>query len=389
MQRIYVSCNGCEDGRLSSAYVEKFFTTNKCIITRDAAQADLIVFYACGLTKECENDSLRVLEKLQSTKRAEAKLIAWGCLTKINPRLLATVYDGPLIDPKNLDFFETVLDKVHVPMNNVHANTLLPQETTMQRHIALRLTNLASKARTRLAENRVYWIHTVKGCSHACTYCSDRCAWGKITSRPADRIVSEFKTGLLNGYDRFCLIGSDLGAYGMDTGDTLIDLLARLVSIDDRKGYKIILPQMNPFYLKQTHHDLEKIFDSGKIGAFGCQVQSGSNRLLRLMGRRYTAEEWTEHMQNIRNKHPKIHLETHLLVGFPTETDQDFKATLNLLDKILLDKVVVFKFSTRPHVAASHFPGQIPEKTKKSRWRKLSIKARLNTMTRKIQRTVT
>jgi tRNA A37 methylthiotransferase MiaB len=146
---------------------------------------------------------------------------------------------------------------------------------------------------------------------------------------------------------------------------------------------------MNPYYLKHIHQDLDTIFDSGKIGAFGCQVQSGSNRILQLMGRRYTAEEWTQHMQNIRKKHPKIHLETHLLVGFPTETDQDFKATLNLLDKILLDKITVFKYSTRPHVAASRFPGQIPEKTKKARWRKLSIKARLNTTTRKIQRSIT
>jgi MiaB/RimO family radical SAM methylthiotransferase len=389
LSKIYVSCNGCEDGRLSSAYVEKFFTANRCTLTRDAAQADLIVFYACGLTKENEDDSLRVLKRLQSIKRADARLITWGCLTKINPQLLATVYDGPLIGPKNLNYFETVIEKVHVPMKNIRTNTLLPQETTIQSHIAFRLTDFAHRARTRLAENRICWIYTVKGCSHACTYCSDRCAWGEISSRPTDTIVSEFKTGLLKGYDRFCLIGSDLGAYGTDTGDTLINLLTTLVNIDDQKTYKITLPQMNPYYLKHIHQDLDEIFDSGKIGAFGCQVQSGSNRILQLMGRRYTAEEWTQHMQNIRKKHPKIHLETHLLVGFPTETDQDFKATLNLLDKILLDKITVFKYSTRPHVAASHFPGQIPEKTKKARWRKLSIKARLNTTTRKIQRSIT
>ena len=388
MPTIYVSCNGCEDGRLSSAYVEKFFKMNKCTVTRDAAQADLIVFYACGLTKENENDSLRVLEKLQSTKKTDSELIVWGCLTKINPRLLATVYDGPFIEPKNLDFFDTVLEKVDVPMNRIHANTLIPPETTECGHIAFRFTGLASNARARIRENRVCWIHTVKGCSHACTYCSDRCAWGRINSRPIDRIVSEFKTGLLSGYDRFCLIGSDLGAYGTDTGNTLIDLLTRLVSIDDRRDYKIILPQMNPFHLKQMHNDLEKIFDSGKIGVFGSQVQSGSNRLLQIMGRNYTVEDWTEHMLRIRKRSPKILLETHLMVGFPTETDEDFRATLNLLDKILLDKITVFKFSTRPHVAASHFPGQIPETIKKSRWRKLSMKATLNMMTRRIQRTI-
>jgi tRNA-2-methylthio-N6-dimethylallyladenosine synthase len=146
---------------------------------------------------------------------------------------------------------------------------------------------------------------------------------------------------------------------------------------------------MNPFYLRQTHHDLEKVFDSGRIAAFGCQVQSGSNRILRLMGRKYTAEEWMKYMLDIRRKFPKIELETHLLTGFPTETEEDFNATMNLLNRIFLDGVVVFKFSPRPHVPASHFAGQIPEKTRNARWRKLMRKATLNVMARRIQRSTT
>lgn len=123
-------------------------------MTRDATQADIIVFYACGLTKENENDSLRVLEKLQSTKKTDAELIVWGCLTKINPRLLATVYDGPFIEPKNLDFFDTVLEKVDVPMNRIHASTLVPPETSERGHIASRFTSSASNVRNPIRENR-------------------------------------------------------------------------------------------------------------------------------------------------------------------------------------------------------------------------------------------
>lgn len=389
LPKIYISSNGCVDGRLSSAYVERFFTMNNCTLTKDSAQADLIVFYACGLLKKTESDSLRILQKLQSTKRTDAKLIVWGCLPKINPRLLAKVYDGPFVDPKNLGFFETVLEKVDVPMSRIHANTLVPLETSERGHNVFRFSRFVANARRRFMENRVYWIHAVKGCTHACSYCSDRCAWERINSIPIDRIISEFKRGLMLGYNRFCLIGSDLGAYGLDTGKTLIDLLARLVGIDDRRDYKIILDQMNPIHLKEMYHELEEIFNSGKIEMLGCQVQSGSNRILQLMGRKYTAEDWMQCMLGIRNRFPKILIQTHFLVGFPTETDEDFRATLSLLDRIFLDKIIIFKFSKRPHVRASYFPGQVPEGIKKSRWRKLFVKAKLNMMIRKIQRSLT
>jgi tRNA A37 methylthiotransferase MiaB len=234
--------------------------------------------------------------------------------------------------------------------------------------------------------SEVYWIHTSTGCALNCTYCAEKLAFGRIQSKPIERIVSEFKRGLQEGYGRFCLLSWDLGAYGIDVGCTLSDLLTKLINTDDKRNYKLLLTQINPFYLKQMYSDLEEVFSSGKIEELGCQVESGSNRILGLMGRMYTAEEWMRYMLKIRNKFPKIFLTTHLMVGFPSETNEDFKATMKLLDRIFLDDVIIFKFSKRQQTPASCFPGQIPEKVKESRYRRLALKATLSTTIKKIQR---
>jgi tRNA-2-methylthio-N6-dimethylallyladenosine synthase len=114
------------------------------------------------------------------------------------------------------------------------------------------------------------------------------------------------------------------------------------------------------------------VFASGKIEAIGCQVQSGSDRLLKLMGRPYTAGAWRETMLKINRKFPHIRLSTHFLVGFPGETEEDFKATLKILDfPIFIDTVGIFKFSPRPSVYASKMPDQVPEEVKKLRCTRL------------------
>lgn len=379
--KAYISSNGCEDGRLASAYVQQFFRLNGFIITRNLSEADLIVFYACGLTKERENTSLAIIQKLKSKIKPSARFIVWGCLSKINPKALNTIYDGPLVGPKDTAFFEKILEKPTTSFYEISANSLAPKET-IYTNLIDRLTEYINRYEYR----STFFIQVAAGCTGHCTYCSERCARGRISSRPIERIVSEFSVGLRMGYKHFFLVADDLGPYGIDQGDDLVDLLEKLVRIDDKNSYKIILNQISPRYLEDFLSGLEDVFNSGKIDFVGCPVQSGSDRILKLMGRRYTANDWKECVQRISSRFPQIDLGTHLMVGFPTEKDEDFDATARLLDHIFLDKVGIFKFSTRPCVYASYMPGQIPERIKESRYRRLFLKAKLNTIIKKVQR---
>lgn len=386
MLKVYLSTNGCLEGQLSSTMVERFFRKNRSTITNDPTQADLIVFYACGLTKTREKDSLLMIRKLQASMKTAGRLIVWGCLPKINPQSLKAVYDGPLIGHKDVSFFEEILPRATFSFDDIKYacaySLLVPREgfDLGDPHFArdaltdafILLKQSWDRLLARARSHTTFVIRIATGCTGRCTYCSERPVYGRIKSRTIDKIVSEFKWGLQQGYNRFSLAATDSGCYGKDLGCTLSDLLTKIIEVDDRRDYKIILNQVNPLYLKEMLSDLEHIFASGKIERLNSPVQCGSNRVLRLMGRPYTAEEWRECMLRINRQFPKIRLSTQFMVGFPSENDEDFTATLKLLDyPLFLDEMVVFKFSTRPTAYASCLPEQVSEKTKELRARKL------------------
>jgi MiaB/RimO family radical SAM methylthiotransferase len=373
------------EGQLSSTYVEQFFKKNNVAITNDLAEASMIFFWACGLTEKREKDSLAVIRDIQRKMNPTAKLVVWGCLPRINPQSLATVYNGPMIGPDDKNFFESTLERVIVPFEPMEigwAQNKLVSSTecgqTESRHGSVFIDALIlfkddwERLWERARKNTKYFIRVASGCTGRCTYCSERCAFGRVKSRPVVNIVADLERALAQGYNRFSLIATDLGAYGKDIGCTLPDLLEKMIRLDDNGNYKIILNQVNPFYLRDMFSDLEGIFASGRIETLNCPVQSGSERILKLMGRPHTAEEWRNYMVRINRKFPGVKLSTHFMVGFPSENDGDFKATLKLLDYPLsLDSIVIFKYSGRPRVYATRMSGQVSEETKESRSRKL------------------
>jgi len=391
MSKVYVTTNGCEEGQLKSMHVQQFFTCNGFTLSKDHVEADIIIFFACGLTNQKEKHSLYMIRKLQAEKRNAAKLVVWGCLPKINPKSLIGVYDGPIVGPKDLGFFEEFLGKTVIAIEDLSANSLVPKETCGEaelkpesiidpvtdilRHLGEHVDRVRLPRRTGLFDEASFFIRVAEGCTGKCTYCSERPAWGKVKSRPVEKIIKEFELGLRNGYKRFFLVAADLGSYGVDIGCNAVDLLREIVRIDEHKNYKVIINQMNPLSLKELLPSLEEPLDSGKIEALGCQVESGSNRILQLMGRNYVAEDWRSTMLRINKEFPFVRLSTHIMVGFPTETDQDFEATMRLLDfPLFMDWVGFFIYSSRPTVYASRLQGQVPEEVKQQRFRKLCRK---------------
>lgn len=387
--KVYISTNGCEEGRLNSAILKHFFARNGATVTSNASQADFIIFYACGLTEEREKDSLAVLKKLKNKSKYSSKIVVWGCLPKISPESVSQFLEGPIVGPTEFSYFQGFFEKPTITFNEIMesqaADRLIPAETfeacdrivvgDAVANMILWFKQEWERLKAYAHKNVRFYIRTSVGCTGRCTYCSERCAFGRIKSRPIEKILSEFKLGLRQGYNTFSLIATDLGAYGRDTGCTLQELLAKMIEAGEGKTYKILLNQLGPSYLIEMFSGLKEVFASGKIEALNCPVQSGSNRILRLMGRTYTAEEWREHMLRINEKYPSIKLSTHFMVGFPTETEEDFNATLNLLDyPLFLHNIWIFKFSKRPRVYASLVQGQVSEKTKELRYKKLMQK---------------
>ena len=380
----YLGTNGCIEGQLSSTCLERFFKSNGLAVTEDSAQADVVVFYACGLTEQSERDSLMRVKRLKSDSKRSARFIVWGCLPKINPRRLSTVYDGPQVGPMDVSYFQELLQETGIRLDNMEvggAEDLLVSRETSGRYeqnidplgdAFILLQQRWDALWKRVSKNTRFVIRVAKGCTGRCSYCSERCTFGKVKSRPIENVVSEFKSGLQQGYKRFSLMATDLGAYGRDMGCTLPDLLRRLIKIGGTRNHKIILNQVNPVYLSKYFPELQEIFRSGRIEELCSPVQSGSNRILRLMGREYSTEEWRGYMVRINREFPDIRLVTQFMVGYPTESDDDFDATLRLLERpLFLQNIDLYKFSERPTVRASYIEGRVSEATKDLRRKRL------------------
>ena len=383
MKSVYINTNGCVEGQIFSKTVERFFKINNCIITKNLVNADIIIFYACGLTKFDEESSLDIIKTLQANLKPTAKLIVWGCLPKQNPQSLATLYDGAPIGVLDTDYFERLLEKPVIPFDSIEvaacANELESlkknrQDKTIPIIKAIRLFKFAyEKAYSiKLKKTEPYYIQVETGCEGHCTYCSEHNVFGRIKSRPMNNIISEFHQGLKQDYNRFSLLATDVGSYGKDRNCTLSELIENMIKSTDKENYSFILNQMEPLHLIAQYSDLEGIFASGRIEEFMCPVESGSNRILELMGRGYTVEEWKEYMQKIHKRFPNIRLDSQFMVGFPTETEEDFKATLNLFNPpLFIEDLGIFKFSSRPNTYASRLPGQVPENIKDQRYVRL------------------
>lgn len=396
--KVYITTNGCVEGQLSSTFAEQFFAKNKSTVVTEPAEADLIVFYACGLTEPKEKDSLTIIKKLKMQMDPSAKLIVWGCLPKINSRSLKEIYDGPILGPNDTVFFEELLENPSVGFADVeHAyavNTLVPSHCSgvfTYSHIGADARWLTAysfldavtdsllffdrnwgRLQRRLHKINPMFIRLASGCTGHCTYCSERCVFGDVKSRPVQAILSEFQLSLEQGYNLFSLMATDVGAYGIDIDYTLPELLKEMIKIGGNRNYGIVLNQVNAFYLKKFFSDLAPVFASGKITHLCSPVQSGSDRILKLMGRMHTVEDWKKCMMQVKLQFPHIELATQIMVGFPTETEEDFKLTLRLLDYPLQTDVInIFKYSGRSEIPAARMNCQISQEIKELRYKRL------------------
>ena len=399
-----VLCNGCPENRVDSARVQKYLEENGWLITEDHANADLILFNACSLTQENTAISLKIIQKIQEEKKSGSQSIVWGCLPKIDPEALREKYDGPTFGERELSLLDQIIDASR-PIEAITANYVLPKhpiDESLGEGILMRfegpplirfLKGLVVKWDSYLnskfdlftqGNSSVFHIKVATGCLGACSYCGIRKSRGTVRSKSITKVMCEFKEGLQKGFKYFFLIGTDLGAYGRDLGYTLVDLLKEMIK--EKGDFKIGLRNVNPYHLKKMLNELIPIFKSKKIWYFSSAAESGSNRVLKLMRRNYTIEEFKECIQTIRRAFPDIIIRTQLMAGFPTETEQDFAETMHLLDDIVFDYAEVYRFSKRPGTPAENMKSQVPEKIKRQRFLKLYAKALLNRTPRSIKR---
>ena len=214
-------------------------------------------------------------------------------------------------------------------------------------------------------------VSIAEGCMFSCSYCITSLARGKLRSFPIDEIRKDVCSAINNGCKEIQLTAQDTSSYGLHTGHDLGDLLRNVSTI--KGDYRIRVGMMNPFTCLKHLDSIIKGFENPKIYRFlHLPVQSGDNDILKKMNRKYTVDDFLKMIKKFRDKYPDITISTDIIVGFPTETDEQFQHTIDLLKTVKHDITNITRYSARPYTKAKTMKGRIKTDIVKKRSRILT-----------------
>jgi len=210
------------------------------------------------------------------------------------------------------------------------------------------------------------WVVITFGCNNFCTYCIVPYVRGRECSRPPEGILAEIRDLAAQGFKEVTLLGQNVNSYGRDLpGD--VDFAGLLTAVNQIEGIERIR-----FTTSHPRDFTPRLIEAVARGEKICEhihlpVQAGSNRVLRMMNRGYTREDYLTLVENIRRAVPGAAVTTDIMAGFPGETDEDFAQTLDLVERVRFDSAFMFIYSLRPGTPAARLPGQVPDEVKRAR----------------------
>lgn len=330
--KIYLETHGCTFNQADTDIMSNILS-KKYEIVSDINQADVIILNTCYVKLPTEQKMITKIRKYQ-TEFPEKKLIIGGCMVEVDPkRLNKFAKENSWIGPHKLDKIDTVIEK------------------TLDNEIIHEYgkTSLIKAGKNKKPSNSIIHILQIcEGCNGQCTFCCTRIARGFLISYPIDMIVDEAKQAIDNGCKELQVTAQDTACYGFDTGESFAELLNRLGSIEG--DFRIRVGMMNPQSLKKQLPEVINAFKNNeKIYNFiHLPIQSGSPKVIKEMNRMHTLEEYKHMLNEFRKAIPDMSLATDIIVGYPTETEEDFNQTLNLLKEIKPDIIHISKYMHRP-----------------------------------------
>jgi len=325
--------------------------------TDDPGSADLILLNTCTVRDKAEQKVYSTLGRYKELKKARPGLIigVGGCVAQQQGEKL--LKRAPH------------LDIVFGPHNVHRLRELLLEADSGQRVVATRLTETIDADEygvTGSSSGEKAFVSIMRGCNNFCSYCIVPYVRGREISRPSSEIIKEIKGLVSRGVKEVTLIGQNVNSYGrgLHEGIGFPTLLREVNGIEGLRRIRFMTSHPKDILdpLISSFGELEKLCEHLHL-----PVQSGSNSVLKRMNRSYTREAYLSRVQALRDLSPGISLTSDIIVGFPGESDEDFDATMDLIEKVRYDAIFSFKFSPRLETKAADMPDQVDEGLKDKR----------------------
>jgi threonylcarbamoyladenosine tRNA methylthiotransferase CDKAL1 len=365
MPKFYLETFGCKFNQADSELIRKVLKEK--YQEASEKEADFVVLVTCGVVEKTER---KIIKRTIELKKKRKKVIFAGCLPLISPEICQKVADG-LIGPTNILDLPKIVKRVLKSGNAKRSgkNAKRPEKAKSLKQKPI------DKAKLRcfiIPKNTCVAIVPIsEGCLSNCSYCATRLAKGRLRSFDKKEILENIKIALKSGVKEIQLTSQDLAIYGLDKGKFLLPELLREISKIEG-NFRVRLGMMNPKFAKKIFRKILKILENEKFYKFlHLPLESGSNDVLKKMNRNYRVEEFLEMVANFRKKFKNSLLATDIIVGFPTETENDFKRTISVIKKIKPDILHIFRYSKREGTEAAKLK-DLPDRIKKERSRILT-----------------
>ena len=359
--KVYIDSYGCTFNKADAQIMAGVLLENEIDVVDSIEEADVVIVNTCYVKLPTENKVVYRIQKLQENF-PDKKIIVSGCMVEIDPEKLDKI--GPncsWIGPHQLNKSADVV-------NATYCGEVI-RETGFSKQSKVCVPKLTD-------DSLIHIIQICEGCLGACTFCCTRFARGPLNSYPIEDIVEEAREAIENGACEIQLTAQDTAAFGRDSGEKLADLIKEVANLDG--DFRVRVGMMHP---KNILSDVDEIIEAIKhpkvYNFIHLPIQSGSDKVLSEMRRGHSLEQYLDVVSRFRSEIPDLTLATDIIVGYPTESDEDFNQTVELLENIRPSLIHLSKYQHRKGAISSSLE-EIPRHVMKKRSKFLSeIKSKI------------
>jgi len=356
-QKVSFKTLGCKVNQYETGILRQSFIKNSYEIVEFDKKAEIYIINTCAVTGEAERKSKQMIRKA-ARLNPRATIVVTGCAVQSNlPEIKGYKNVSLIVGNRDKENIFDIINQIPLAEEGPHIFSSPPEE--INDYIESKCISRSSRIRK--------MIKIQDGCNQFCSYCIIPYLRGRARSRPVKQILSEIDYLAHRNCKEVILLGINLGSYGSDLKSNrtnLADIIRKINSISNIERIRlssIELPYIDESLIKAFQY-FPKLCHHLHI-----PLQSGDNRILSLMNRKYTSEQYSETINLLKREIPDIAITTDIIAGFPGEDDEAFQNTLNLVKKMGISKMHIFPYSRRGFNLASFLPDKVDEKVTKNR----------------------